>query len=182
MSDPTIRLSSCRPDGICPACGLRASDQFGYRLPCGCYWHLSCGEEQSRTRAQHLSDLLTEALRRNSNEYMRGVEAVLRIRCMKHRFVPELNSVVHGGGECAVCAVENLRGERDAAIRRADEACATLAEEREAMASISAELVQAQVEAGGRADRAEALLRVVLDSAPISTVSPLLAKIREVLQ
>lgn len=63
MSDP-IRIPSCRGDGRCRLCSLAPVEEVGYHLPCGCFWHLSCGEEQSRTRAQHLSDLLTEALRR----------------------------------------------------------------------------------------------------------------------
>lgn len=42
--------------------------------------------------------------------FFRGVESVTSIRCIAHRAVPALNRAESAGGECAVCAIESLRG------------------------------------------------------------------------
>jgi len=39
-----------------------------------------------------------------------GIRAVLSIRCMNHRAVPQMNSNEATGAECAVCAVETELG------------------------------------------------------------------------
>ena len=57
MSDPTIRLSSCRGDGRCPECGEGSA--FPFRLLCGCSPCLSSACSLNHTRA-----LLTEAINR----------------------------------------------------------------------------------------------------------------------
>ena len=56
MSDPTIRIPSCRQDGRCPECGKALCNWDDKTCPCGCLccWYCVNG---------HLLRLLTEALR-----------------------------------------------------------------------------------------------------------------------
>ena len=45
-----------------------------------------------------------------TDAFMRGVAAVTVIRCSEHYAIPAYNHNESGGGECAACAVEELRG------------------------------------------------------------------------
>lgn len=61
MSDPTIRIPSCRQDGRCPECAYDWTWVLPQTLPharpiCGC---LCCPSHE----IGHVRDLLTEALR-----------------------------------------------------------------------------------------------------------------------
>lgn len=188
MSDdpkPTIHIASCRSDGRCPECGRDWTERGVLsRLPvppCGCQCCPNC--EREHTRA-----LLTEAIRQRDEHYFKGIKDVRMIRCMAHHKVPAFNSMEANGGECAVCVVDDIGKARDATIREVeqwkgkairvsgeadalererDEAQAKLVEEREAMASISGELVQAQVKVAKERDEARAevkTLRLLVES------------------
>ena len=231
MSDPTIKLPSCRQDGRCPVCEAagwitnsptkgRVSVWRG--IPCGC---TICSGYACVT--EHTRDLLTEALkslrclyRANHPTKIGAITACCVLDAghdEPHKFIEvveeerdaairenvaadqrgweraisavrfALADYPHAGLDSEIGAqVERIVAKKtESAIRERDEARATLAEEREAMASISAELVRAQVEAGERADRAEALLReCILDMGRSATCylrqrEALLAKIRE---
>lgn len=116
MSDdpkPTIRIASCRSDGRCPECARDWTERGVLsRLPlppCGCHCCPDCG-------LGHTRGLLTEALRQRDEHYFKGIKDVRMIRCMAHHKVPAFNAMEANGGECAVCAVDSIGKERDAAV------------------------------------------------------------------
>jgi hypothetical protein len=48
------------------------------------------------------------AFAQETEEFLKGVESVLSIRCMKHRAVPQYNHNESSGGECGACIAEEL--------------------------------------------------------------------------
>lgn len=126
MSDPTIRLSTCRQDGRCPVCEAagwitnsptkgRVSVWRG--IPCGC---TICSGYACVT--EHTRDLLTEALRQIRDGKERE-EVFIRQCSAANTMLAQIVALpdVDMVGEDAVAWVSNsttrLREERDAAIR-----------------------------------------------------------------
>lgn len=75
------------------------------------------------SKNQHMNPDLVKKYLSASEAYSRGwdrgVSAVLMIRCMEHRFVPQINRSGHGGQECAVCALAPI-------VERLRDACAEI--------------------------------------------------------
>ena len=86
-----------------------------------------CGGFDSTLTARYVREahgLLSEMLRAHaepgegaptqtgeSEDFERGIRAVMTIRCMAHRAVPQMNANEASGAECAVCAVEAARAD-----------------------------------------------------------------------
>ena len=101
MSDPTIRIPSCRQDGRCPECGKALCNWDDKTCPCGCLccWYCVNG---------HLLRLLTEALRQRDLQADNLAE--LRVKHQQKRDGPHI--MVHRQ------LWEQMKEERDAAIRK----------------------------------------------------------------
>ena len=154
MSEPTIRISTCRGGGRCPECGEESA--FPFRLLCGCSPCLSSACSLNHTRA-----LLTEAIRQLHMQELCTFDA-------------------NGHADAAIKDMEALREERDAAIARVEFQAAELRNRDEALARV----VRERDAAIRRADRDEALLREIaaVPLVGLTLGSVLLAKIREALQ
>ena len=124
--EPTIRLSTCRPDGRCPECG-RAWDERGVLSmlpvpPCGCH---SCPEHER----EHILGLLTESLRqrdftvRQREQLLEERATAIREKAVSDQHVATLRSRLDVSVREEQRLAEQIREERErtrAAIRERD--------------------------------------------------------------